>query len=177
MAESPGWSRNIQQNLHAILFTIQFRYVRQQEKIIQLYKMLSMKHCSIVIGSTGAGKSVIINTLIKAQQEMGVATKLIVLNPKVRKPPLLKWYCSGHVSSCISRHSIQRLVRWPNCMDTWIRVQPIGWMDYLRIFSVTQTNRSKERYSSNRSSCFSSNNIIFVRIIGRSIGTFASMVT
>lgn len=31
---------------------------------------------------------------------------------------------------------IQRLVRWLNCMDIWIQTQTIGWMDYLRIFSV-----------------------------------------
>lgn len=43
-----------------------------------------MRHCTILIGSTGGGKSVIINTLVKAQHEMGLQTKLIVLNPKVK---------------------------------------------------------------------------------------------
>lgn len=37
----------------------------------------------MVVGPTGGGKSVIINTLIKAQCHMGVATKCTYLNPKV----------------------------------------------------------------------------------------------
>lgn len=47
----------------------------------------------MLIGATGGGKSVIINTMVKAQHEMGLATKLIILNPKVRKLlPLLRQF-------------------------------------------------------------------------------------
>lgn len=38
----------------------------------------------MLAGSTGGGKTVIINTLIKAQCHLGQATKCTVINPKVR---------------------------------------------------------------------------------------------
>lgn len=38
----------------------------------------------MVVGSTGGGKTVIINTLIKAQCHLGLPTKCTVINPKVR---------------------------------------------------------------------------------------------
>lgn len=37
----------------------------------------------MVVGPTGGGKSVVINTLVKAQTAMGITTKCITLNPKV----------------------------------------------------------------------------------------------
>lgn len=37
----------------------------------------------MIVGPTGGGKSVVINTLVKAQTAMGLATKCITLNPKV----------------------------------------------------------------------------------------------
>lgn len=37
----------------------------------------------MVVGSTGGGKTVIINTLIKVQCDLGIPTKCTVLNPKV----------------------------------------------------------------------------------------------
>jgi dynein heavy chain len=38
----------------------------------------------MVVGPTGGGKSVVIQTLAKAQTSLGLTTKLFVLNPKVR---------------------------------------------------------------------------------------------
>jgi dynein heavy chain, axonemal len=37
----------------------------------------------MIVGPTGGGKSVVINTLVKAQTTMGITTKCITLNPKV----------------------------------------------------------------------------------------------
>lgn len=39
----------------------------------------------MIVGPTGGGKSVVINTLVKAQTTMGITTKCITLNPKVRQ--------------------------------------------------------------------------------------------
>lgn len=38
----------------------------------------------MIVGPTSGGKTVVINTLIKAQTNMGLPTKCTVLNPKVR---------------------------------------------------------------------------------------------
>jgi dynein heavy chain, axonemal len=37
----------------------------------------------MIVGPTGGGKSVVINTLVKAQTTMGITTKCVTLNPKV----------------------------------------------------------------------------------------------
>jgi hypothetical protein len=37
----------------------------------------------MIVGPTGGGKTVIIQTLVKAQTSLGLTTKLFVLNPKV----------------------------------------------------------------------------------------------
>ena len=41
------------------------------------------RHCTMIVGPTGGGKTVIIHTIVKAQGVMGLPTKLTVLNPKV----------------------------------------------------------------------------------------------
>lgn len=56
---------------------------QQQEKIIQLYRMLPIHHCVMVVGSTSGGKSFIINTVIQLQIRLGITAKRVVLNPKV----------------------------------------------------------------------------------------------
>lgn len=55
----------------------------QVDKVIQLYETMLTRHCTMVVGPTGGGKSVVLNTLIKAQCTMGIQTKCITLNPKV----------------------------------------------------------------------------------------------
>lgn len=52
--------------------------------MIQLYETMLTRHCTMIVGPTGGGKTVVINTLVKAQTTMGITTKCITLNPKVR---------------------------------------------------------------------------------------------
>jgi dynein heavy chain, axonemal len=54
----------------------------QVDKVIQLYETMITRHTTMVVGQTGGGKSVIINTLARAQTSLGKSTKLHVINPK-----------------------------------------------------------------------------------------------
>lgn len=55
----------------------------QVDKVIQLYETMLTRHCTMIVGPTGGGKSVVINTLVQAQISMGIPTKCVTLNPKV----------------------------------------------------------------------------------------------
>lgn len=55
------------------------------EKIIQLYQVMKTRHSAMVVGATGAGKTITINAFIKAQNYLGYITKCILVNPKVKK--------------------------------------------------------------------------------------------
>ncbi len=46
-------------------------------------QVLMTRHTVMVVGKTSGGKSVVINTLAKAQTRMGKRTTLSVVNPKV----------------------------------------------------------------------------------------------
>jgi ribosome biogenesis GTPase A len=71
----------------------------QVDKVIQLYETMLTRHCTMIVGPTGGGKSVVINTLVKAQTTMGITTKCSTLNPKVcrhvKKKLFLKKVCYG----------------------------------------------------------------------------------
>jgi dynein heavy chain len=54
----------------------------QVDKVVQLYEVLITRHTVMVVGQTGGGKSVILNTLARAQTSMGCRTTLHTLNPK-----------------------------------------------------------------------------------------------
>lgn len=58
------------------------RVPEQEDKVVQMYETMMTRHSTMVVGPTGGGKSVVINTLIKAQNIMGLPTKCTVLNPK-----------------------------------------------------------------------------------------------
>lgn len=47
----------------------------------------------MIVGPSGGGKSVVLNTLIKAQCAMGIPTKCITLNPKVKRKFLNLFFC------------------------------------------------------------------------------------
>ncbi|TPX63919.1 hypothetical protein SpCBS45565_g06282 [Spizellomyces sp. 'palustris'] len=54
----------------------------QVDKVVQLYETMLTRHTSMVVGPAGGGKSVVIDTLAKAQTKLGVTTKLYTLNAK-----------------------------------------------------------------------------------------------
>ncbi|XP_025092040.1 dynein heavy chain 10, axonemal-like isoform X1 [Pomacea canaliculata] len=56
----------------------------QVDKVVQLYETMLTRHCTMIVGPTGGGKSVVINTLCQAQTKLGTPTKLFVINPKER---------------------------------------------------------------------------------------------
>ncbi|XP_065190514.1 dynein axonemal heavy chain 10-like [Sycon ciliatum] len=55
---------------------------QQADKVVQLYETMLTRHTVMVVGPTGGGKSVVINTLAQAQGKLGLPTKLYVMNPK-----------------------------------------------------------------------------------------------
>lgn len=54
----------------------------QVDKVIQLYETMITRHTTMLVGPAGGGKSVVIDTLAKAQTKLGINTKLFVLNAK-----------------------------------------------------------------------------------------------
>ena len=61
------------------------RKFSQIEKTIQLYETQKARHTCMLVGPTGGGKSVILNTLSKArEQAQGVIVKKYILNPKAQ---------------------------------------------------------------------------------------------
>ncbi|PNF33091.1 Dynein heavy chain 10, axonemal [Cryptotermes secundus] len=54
----------------------------QVGRVMQLYETMMTRHSAVIVGPTGGGKTVVIETLVKAQTSLGLATKLFVLNPK-----------------------------------------------------------------------------------------------
>ncbi|XP_063271579.1 dynein axonemal heavy chain 10 [Prinia subflava] len=54
----------------------------QVDKVVQMYETMLTRHTTMVVGPTGGGKTVVINTLCHAQNKLGLFTKLYTLNPK-----------------------------------------------------------------------------------------------
>lgn len=56
----------------------------QVDKVVQLYETMMTRHTTMVVGPTGGGKSVMIETLARAQTKLDLPTKLHTLNPKAQ---------------------------------------------------------------------------------------------
>ncbi|XP_063051673.1 dynein axonemal heavy chain 10 [Engraulis encrasicolus] len=65
----------LQENLYIML-------PNQVDKVVQLYETMMTRHTTMVVGPTGGGKSVVINTLCQSQTRLGLMTRLYSLNPK-----------------------------------------------------------------------------------------------
>lgn len=48
-----------------------------------MYETMMTRHSTMIVGPTGGGKTVVIEALVKAQNAMGLPTKLYIMNPKV----------------------------------------------------------------------------------------------
>jgi len=56
----------------------------QVNKIIQLFETMGTRHTTMVVGPTGSGKSVVIDTLAESlKQDTGIPTRLDTMNPKM----------------------------------------------------------------------------------------------
>lgn len=59
-------------------------FFKQVDKIVQLFETMQTRHTTMVVGPTGAGKSVVINSLAKALKlETGGPTVIHTINPKM----------------------------------------------------------------------------------------------
>jgi dynein heavy chain, axonemal len=55
---------------------------QQVDKVVQMYETMMTRHSTMILGPTGGGKTVVINSLCQAQTKLGITTKLYTLNPK-----------------------------------------------------------------------------------------------
>lgn len=62
------------------------------DKVTQMYETMMTRHSTMIIGPTGGGKTVVINTLVNAQTALGLPTTLYTLNPKVFINILISYY-------------------------------------------------------------------------------------
>lgn len=78
----PSFNDAVEAGLGAAGYQVLTAAGEQVDKVVQLYEVLMTRHTVMVVGQTGGGKSVILNTLAQAQTAMGRRTTLHVLNPK-----------------------------------------------------------------------------------------------
>eukprot|EP00803_Ostreobium_quekettii_P011338 evm.model.scf_1312.1 EVM.evm.TU.scf_1312.1 scf_1312:839-40608(+) len=78
----PQFNDVVEQTLAAPGYKVLTDPSQQVDKVIQLYEVMMTRHTTMVVGQTGGGKSVIINTLARSQTKLGKRTTLSVINPK-----------------------------------------------------------------------------------------------
>lgn len=71
----------------------------QVDKVIQLYETMLTRHTTMVVGPTGGGKTVIIETLARAQTNLGYPTSLLIINSKAQ--PTHELYGLMGTDSCL----------------------------------------------------------------------------
>ncbi|KAF3695797.1 Dynein heavy chain 10, axonemal Axonemal beta dynein heavy chain 10 Ciliary dynein heavy chain 10 [Channa argus] len=75
----PNFSDAVEQILQDNKYVI---LPNQVDKVVQMYETMMTRHTTMIVGPTGGGKSVVINTLCQAQSKLGLHTKMYSLNPK-----------------------------------------------------------------------------------------------
>lgn len=71
--------------------TDQHVYSEQVDKIIQMYETMLVRHTTMIVGPTGGGKSLVLNTLAAASKAaLDEVVKIFVLNPKAQ--PIAELY-------------------------------------------------------------------------------------
>ncbi|XP_030593055.1 dynein heavy chain 10, axonemal isoform X2 [Archocentrus centrarchus] len=75
----PNFNDAVEQTLEDKKYVI---LPNQVDKVVQMYETMMTRHTTMIVGPTGGGKSVVINTLCQAQTKMGLQTKLYPLNSK-----------------------------------------------------------------------------------------------
>jgi len=80
----PALNAVIEKDLAEHGYQIMSQPGEQVDKIIQLYETMLTRHTTMLVGETGGGKSVILETIARAQTAMGRNTKLYILNPKAQ---------------------------------------------------------------------------------------------
>ena len=80
----PTLNDAIEEDLAANKYLVMTDASEQVDKVVQLYETMLTRHTTMVVGPTGGGKSVIINTLARAQTKLNLPTKLFTLNPKAQ---------------------------------------------------------------------------------------------
>ena len=68
---------------HNVVVTPHLCLYCQVDKVIQLYETVMTRHTTMVVGQTGGGKTVILNTIARSQTKLGKKTTLFTINPKV----------------------------------------------------------------------------------------------
>ncbi|GMH41526.1 hypothetical protein BSKO_09436 [Bryopsis sp. KO-2023] len=78
----PQFNDEVEQDLAEHGYKVLAGPSEQVDKVIQLYEVMMTRHTTMVVGQTGGGKSVIINTLARSLTKMGKKTSLHIVNPK-----------------------------------------------------------------------------------------------
>lgn len=89
------------------------------------------RHCVMVVGPTGGGKSVVIDTLARAQTALGFPTKLYPINPKAQTVNELYGIPFSSFYFIFFNFSKKAC---------WIQIRVIGLTDCFQMFSEILTN-------------------------------------
>ena len=91
--------------------------------MVQLYETMMTRHTTMIVGPTGGGKSVVINTLAQAQTRLALQTKLYTINPKDRS--VIELYGRFINKRCLSHYNHLKL--YMNCRAFEAKI-PFGYI-------------------------------------------------
>ncbi|XP_073386148.1 dynein-1-alpha heavy chain, flagellar inner arm I1 complex isoform X3 [Physcomitrium patens] len=80
----PSFNDVVEDDLKVHGYLVMTNPTDQVDKVIQLYETMLTRHTTMVVGPTGGGKTVIIETLARAQTNLGYPTSLLIINSKAQ---------------------------------------------------------------------------------------------